>query len=164
MNALASTMLPALLVLTGLAAWLTLAVCNNMRDPGTNHHLLGLMIRMDLIKEDPMLGNGLEHRALLAAALPQLLLRIVVAGQILVAGLLWLSAAALAAHALADFDRTTTVAVANVALSAFAGLWLVFLCGGLWFGYWINIPQVQQVHFTLLMIAMLAFVLIDRVP
>jgi hypothetical protein len=41
---------------------------------------------------------------------------------------------------------------ANLALCAFTGLWLIFMLGGFWFGYWIKQGPVQQVHMMLLLI------------
>jgi hypothetical protein len=53
------------------------------------------------------------------------------------------------------------IARANGALGAFLGLWLFFLCGGLWFGYWMKMGPVQQVHLTLMVIALLAVLVVN---
>lgn len=35
-------------------------------------------------------------------------------------------------------------------------LWLAFMVGGFWFGYWIKQGPIQQVHTTLLIISILS--------
>lgn len=51
---------------------------------------------------------------------------------------------------------------ANIALSMFAAMWLVFLCGGLWFGYWIKQGPIQGVHFTLLILSVACMMLVNQ--
>jgi hypothetical protein len=90
-------------------------------------------------------------------------LRAVVAVQIIVALLLWIATAAILAWWFGVMNRDVALATANIAIVGFLGLWTSFLCGGLWFGYWMKMPQVQQVHLSLFTIALIAFVLIGRV-
>jgi predicted small integral membrane protein len=148
-------------LLGGLAAWLTLAAANNIRDSGTNIHLLGTMMRMSLIEEDPAVGRGLLGRAVRSEGAPRFLLAAVIVVQVIVCVLLWWGTLLLGQVAAAGGDRDQARAVATLALTAFAALWFVFLIGGLWFGYWIKTPQVQQVHFTLLIVAILALLLVN---
>ncbi|MBO0128956.1 hypothetical protein [Agrobacterium sp. OT33] len=42
------------------------------------------------------------------------------------------------------------------ALSGFMALWLAFMVGGFWFGYWIKQGAIHQVHMTLLIISILS--------
>ena len=159
----ASPAFPCVVLLGGLAFWLSIAVYNNLRDAGTNVHLLGLMFRMDLIREDPNLGNGLQYRARMNPNSAINALRAGVAVQIIVALLLWIATAAILAWWFGVMNRDVALATANLAIVGFLGLWTFFLCGGLWFGYWMKMPQVQQVHLSLFTIALIAFVLIGRV-
>jgi predicted small integral membrane protein len=152
--------LARVVVVSGLAAWLSLAVFNNIRDPGTNIHLLGTMMRMSLIEEDPAVGRGLLRRAVRSQTAPRVLLTAVVLAQVIICALLWWAAVALL-QAVGGDGQGRAQAIATLAISAFATLWLVFLIGGLWFGYWIKMPQVQQVHLTLLIIAVLVLVLVN---
>jgi predicted small integral membrane protein len=148
-------------VLGGLAAWLTLAVVNNILDPGTNIHLLGTMMRMSLIEEDPAVGRGLLRRAVRSEGAPRFVLAAVIIVQVIVCVLLWWATLLLGQAAAAGGDHDQSQSVATLALTAFAALWFVFLIGGLWFGYWIKTPQVQQVHFTLLTVSILALLLVN---
>lgn len=148
---------PAAIVTGCLAAWLTCAVTNNIRDPGTNRHLLGLMVRMELLDDDPEMGNGLRNRAVLNVAFPRLALRCVVAVQVVIAVGLWLAFCALTLSCFGLLDPKSALAIFRGALAAFALLWAVFLCGGMWFGYWIKMGQVQQVHLLLFLISTILF-------
>ena len=53
-----------LVLVMGLAIWLTIAVFNNLADPQTNRLLLGQTLSMELLKPEPVLGSGLTWRAL----------------------------------------------------------------------------------------------------
>ncbi|WP_150256029.1 DUF2165 family protein [Nocardiopsis deserti] len=151
---------PQTLVLGGMAAWLSLIMLNNVTDSGTNTALIGQVLTMEGLIADPVRGNGLVGRAL-PASLAAPALYAVIAYQVLSVVLLW---AATVAHVRLWFGRgdgTRATLLGNIALCALAGLALMFLVGGLWFGYWIAMPAVQQVHFTLLIIAIGAMVLVN---
>ncbi len=152
---LASPDLPRTAGLLAVAAWLTLAVSNNRRDNGTNVLLMGTMFRMDLLKDEAVLGQGLMHRRVQGEGMARTALRWVIRAQILIALLLWMAAIASGATWLGYLDDISTDAMINVAVGSFFALWTMFLCGGLYYGYWIKTPHVQQVHFTLFIIALL---------
>lgn len=157
--------LSRLVLLAGLAAWLSIAVFNNLTDPGTNRQLLGHMLSMDLLHSEPVLGSGLSWHAWPVERVPYLLYG-VAAVQVAVAGALW-SAALLFARAgwsgkLRQLRQARSVAV--LALSGFLLLWLWFACGGLWFGYWIKQGAVQSVHLTMILIALGALAYVQTAP
>ncbi|MFG3342869.1 DUF2165 family protein [Glycomyces sp. NPDC048151] len=150
------------LILTWAAAWLTLVVTNNINDFGTNRSLIAGMLTMDELAADDVFGNGIEWRAMPEGlAVPALIG--VIAYQLLSIVLLWRGAVfaiktlvrrepALAAPALR---------AANLGLTALAGLFAVFLCGGMWFGYWMKMGPVQMVHLTGLIISILAVIVVN---
>lgn len=152
---------PAAVMLGCLAAWLSLAVTNNIRDPATNRYLLGLMFRMDAIREDPNMGKGIERRASSDPGLPVRVLRAVVILQLLLAVALWIATVFLALACFDVVDIPVATAAANLAIAGFMVLWALFLCGGMWFGYWMKMWQVQQVHLLLFIIAALAFLIVQ---
>lgn len=153
-------LLACLVVVAGLAGWLSLAVVNNIRDGGTNVALLGRMMSMTELKTDKELGLGLRSRAIGdRSAFPRAALTAVIIVQLGIALALW-AGALLLALALAGGNAAWAIDVASTAVTAFAGLWFAFLIGGLWFGYWIKMPQVQQVHLSLLTISIAALVLL----
>ena len=77
---LASSDLPRTAALIATAAWLTIGVTNNMRDGETNVLLLGTMMRMDLLKDEAVLGQGLIDRATTGDGRARAALRWVVRG------------------------------------------------------------------------------------
>lgn len=145
------------LVVAGLAAWLSLAVSNNILDFGTNRFLLANVTSMRELKADPNLGKGLVGRAVENARYPTLILCAVIVMQVVVALLLWRGAWHLAFAA----DARAAVGAANLGLASFLALWLWFLIGGLFYGYWMKMPQVQQVHLALVIISTLAIILVN---
>ncbi|NYH55515.1 putative small integral membrane protein [Nocardiopsis arvandica] len=151
---------PQTLVLGGMAAWLSLIMFNNITDSGTNITLIGQVLTMEGIIADPDRGNGLVGRAL-PGSLAAPALYAVIAYQALSVLLLWTATVAHTRLLLGRGDGTRATFLGNIALCSLAGLALMFLVGGLWFGYWIALPPVQQVHFTLLIIAIGAMVLIN---
>jgi predicted small integral membrane protein len=150
------------LILTWAAAWLTLVVTNNINDFGTNRSLIAAMFSMDELAADAVLGNGIEWRAMPEGlAVPALIG--VIAYQLLSITLLW-RGAVFAIKTLLRRDPVLparALRAANLGLTAFAGLFVVFLCGGMWFGYWMKMGPVQMVHLTGLIIALLAAIVVN---
>ncbi|WP_246451483.1 DUF2165 family protein [Allostreptomyces psammosilenae] len=149
--------------LAGITAWLTLIAINNINDPGTNVALMEQMLTMRDIAADDVRGQGLLWRAW-SDDLARPLLYGVIVVQVAIVALMWRSVASFTRALLAPTParHATAVGQANVALVAFMGLFLLFLIGGLWFGYWMFMGPVQGVHFTLLGIAFLAMLLVNQ--
>lgn len=148
---------PAALVFWGV--WLALAAFNSSVDPGTNRTLMGNMLAMADLKEGEPLGQGLLPRAVRRPDLAARMLQVIVVVQMAIA----LSLVASGVNLALSHDPAHAIALASWALAAFGALWCFFLIGGLWFGYWIKTPQVQQVHFTLLLATLLTL-LVVRLP
>ncbi len=141
-------------ITTGLAVWMTVAVINNATDPGTNIHFLANMLSMEQLLADAVLGNGLEWRSW-DREYARIVLAVVAVVQAIVVVLLWRAGFLYGRLGLsASITGNAIVArrAANLALCAFTGLWLIFMVGGFWFGYWIKQGPVQQVHMMLLLI------------
>jgi predicted small integral membrane protein len=145
------------LVVAGLAAWLSLAVFNNIVDFGTNLFLLSNVTSMRELKADPNLGKGIIGRAVADDRYPALLLRIIITLQIGTALLLWRGAW----HLAFAVDPAFAKGAANLGLAAFAALWFWFLIDGLYYGYWMKLPQVQQVHLALVIISIGSIILVN---
>ena len=152
---LASSDFPRTAALIAIAVWLTIAVGNNWRDKATNTTLLGVMIRQELLEDEPVVGQGLKDRRIEDPDFPDKALEMIIAAQIIVALLLWIAAILSGLAWIGVADATVATAFINVAIGFFFALWTAFLCGGLWFGYWIKTWHVQQVHFTLFIIGLL---------
>jgi predicted small integral membrane protein len=156
-------LLMKIMIMFGLAMWLSIACLNNIIDKNTNRHLIKNMLNMSLIKEDGVLGQGLLTRAWHKDHYAKIILGIVITAQAIISVLLWLGGFE---FLMLQFDITsvsikTAMLISNYGLLSFMSLWLCFLCGGLWFGYWIKMGQVQIVHMTLLLISLLASIVIN---
>lgn len=149
-------------IIFGLALWMSIAAFNNLNDPATNNFHLGNTLSMDLLKLDGKLGMGLIWRAWSVQWRSEVLY-VVVVFQIIIAFLLWRAgftyARAWLQCCLAMFEVARHQAV--VALTCFVLLWLGFICGGLWFGYWIKQGMIQSVHLTLILIGIGALLLVQ---
>lgn len=151
-------------LMLGLAGWMTVAVLNNVTDPGTNRFHLATMFEMALLDDEPNgLGQSLRWRALPSWITP-VVLWLVVAVQAAITLYLWKAALGCMAVALrgrsALTDATRNSAVR--ALACFMALWLCFMIGGFWFGYWIKQGAIQQVHMTLLILSVLSITFVGN--
>ncbi|WJV25512.1 MULTISPECIES: DUF2165 family protein [Pseudomonas] len=151
-----------LAVVAGLALWLSIAVLNNLCDPETNRFHIGNTLSMVLLEEEELLGSALRWRAWPAQWAAAVLYA--VAGiQVLVSLLLWYAAFSYArawrrkSLALLNLARNRAV----IALTCFLLLWFGFICGGLWFGYWLKQGAIQSVHLTLILIGLLALLFVQ---
>lgn len=154
-------LLPRTIILSGLASWMTIAVLNNITDQQTNLFNLETMLTMRLLVENDILGNGLEWRALSASVAPFVLF-CVIGWQLATAVALWWSALAQVRALIGATSLDSASWTANVALSMFAAMWLAFLCGGLWFGYWIKQGPIQNVHLALLIVSLGSMLFVNQ--
>jgi predicted small integral membrane protein len=146
------------LILLGL--WLGLAALNNVVDRGTNRMLLGNMLSMKLIKEPPLMGQGIWNRAIASQSIVHFLLWAIVIIQFLIVTLLLFAGWSIATLGL----NTETLDAAHTALGAFGALWAMFMTGGLWFGYWMKTWHLQLVHMMLVVFTLLGFFLLNIQP
>ncbi|MFT6914701.1 MAG: putative small integral membrane protein [Motiliproteus sp.] len=155
-----SKLLPEVLIVTGLALWMSIAWFNNLTDQGTNIIHLENMLSMKLL-QDTQFAQGLIWRAWPEGWSP-LVLQVILVVQAVVALSLWRAAIS---YIRCLSSRSTSAAtprrLANYALSLFGGLWLMFLCGGLWFGYWMRQGPIQNVHMTLVLITLATLIFIN---
>lgn len=154
-----------LAVLGGLALWLSIAVLNNLSDPDTNRFHIGNTLSMVLLEEEELLGSALRWRAW-PAQWAEAVLYGVAGVQVLVSLLLWF-----ATFSYAKAWRRGRVSLLNlarnravIALTCFLLLWFSFICGGLWFGYWMKQGPMQSVHMTLILIGLLALLFVQGEP
>ena len=152
--------LPRMVILAGLAAWMSIAALNNITDTATNLFHLDVMTSMELLKQDALLGNGLEWRAL-GQGSGAIFLSGVVLWQMLTAAALWWAAQDAARGVIGRCDAARLSLSGNLALSMFLAMWLSFLCGGLWFGYWMKQGAIQGVHLSLVILSLAALHIIN---
>ena len=121
-------------------------------------------MKLDGSQKGNFAGNGIEWRAIKSPTVHKTVLVCVILLQLLAVILLW---KAVIEFAMASKGPVAPVAVHHAILSADIGLGVLlakmiwFWCGGMWYGYWVKTPQVQQVHMTLLVMLMLEFLIIN---
>lgn len=117
------------ILITGFALWITLCAINNLTDRGTNLHLLSLMFSMEEIIADPLMGSGLEWRALPGEPTATLILWGIIAYQILNSMLLWRASVLyinLMRFPLHNTKRRSAQRAANMALIGMMIEWMFF--------------------------------------
>jgi predicted small integral membrane protein len=148
----------AYLIFLGL--WLGLAAFNNIVDRSTNRMLLRNMMSMKLIKEPPLMGQGMWNRAIDSQLAVNSLLWAIVVIQFLIVSMLLFAGLSIATHGL----TSKTLDAAHIALGAFGALWAMFMAGGLWFGYWMKTWHLQLVHMLLIVFTLLGLLLLNTQP
>jgi predicted small integral membrane protein len=154
-----------LAIVASLALWLSLAVINNLTDPDTNRLHVGNMLSMAMLKEEEILGAGLRWRAW-PAHFAEIVLYVVAGIQVFISMLLW-RAALTYARAWHQGERAVLCLARNravVALTCFLLLWFGFICGGMWFGYWMKQGAIQAVHMTLILVGLGALLFVQGQP
>lgn len=150
-------------VLLGLGIWLLLAALNNIFDSGTNQYLILNMVKMKGIKEeDSPLGKGLLSRAFKSQNKVIILVSLIAYYQFLYA-LALISSAVFFGYASFYYPELLSISesINNIVILFFNAIWLFFLSGGLWFGYWIKFFPAQTTHFILLLVGIMTAVLIN---
>ncbi|MFT5519806.1 MAG: putative small integral membrane protein [Enterobacterales bacterium] len=149
-------------VICGYGLWFSLAVLNNIADFQTNRFLIARMISMQEILDDSNLGNGIQWRALKGQHWSPIILTGVIFYQLLAASKLAIAGVALISLVITGGATTTELLFdINIALLMMLALWFGFLTGGLWFGYWIKMPQVQIVHIMLVLVTLICLILVN---
>ena len=145
------------LPILGIGCWLLLAALNNLIDAGTNVTLLNRMMSMRDLREDKKLGQGLLYRTVGSTAYVPLMLKVIAITQLLIASTLILSGFILISlvFKIGMFSQNEALLISSCAVLIFMAFWFFFLIGGLWFGYWIKMGNLQSVHFMMLVISML---------
>ncbi|QQP94392.1 DUF2165 family protein [Lysobacter enzymogenes] len=142
-------------LLAGLAAWLSVVAFNNLRAFGNGAFALGQLMRMAPLQQAPAIQTPLLARRVESVFWHRAVLALVLAAELVSAGLLWFAAAAFAGAA------AEPAAWANLALAAFMATCLLMLLGGSWFAYYIRQDNVQLLHFVLIGVAVAAMIAVN---
>lgn len=149
----------------GLAAYLSVFVLNNLTDQTTNSGAIGRMMTMRELKEDPARpGRGVLWRAVDSPVVHRLAFYAVILVQTVTSVLLWRAAVLLVSAGAGGYRSDPirdAVAAADLGMLPLTGLWLSMIVIGLWFSYWIKLGPVQQTHLTLLMTSLLGVLVIN---
>lgn len=157
MSLAASLLLFKLILLAGLALWISIVSLNNLIAFRNGVFALGQIMRMALFEQAPAIQTPLLARKVEKVFWHRAVLAVVLIAEIISALLLWSAVAALAgAGFVAD-----PIAQANLALSAFMATCFVMLIGGSWFAYYIRQDNVQLLHFVLIGVSVLGLLAVN---
>lgn len=152
-------------VMFGVGFWLFLAVVNNIMDMGTGLYFMKQMVTMDLLKSDPTLGKGLLWRAINTPFFPKIVMwMIIVIESVATIFLLFASFKLLQAMYKGKAFLEHAISVSNIALTIFICIWMWFLGGDLWFGFWIKSGNFVMVHSIWIIISLLLFIFVNYRP
>lgn len=157
MSLAASLLSFKLILLAGLASWISVVALNNLIAFRNGVFALGQIMRMAPLDQAPAIQTPLQSRKVGNVAWHRAVLSIVLAAEVVSALLLWSAAAALAgAGIVAD-----PIALANLALTAFMATCFLMLLGGSWFAYYIRQDNVQLLHFVLIGVSVLGLLAVN---
>jgi len=144
-----------IVLLAGLAGWLSLAVLNNLIAFGNGAFALGQIMRMAPLQQAPAIQTPLLARKVESAFWHRAALAVVLIAEVVSALLLWAAAAGFAGLA------AEPAAWANLALTALMATCFLMLIGGNWFAYYIRQDTVQLLHFVLIGVAAAAMAVVN---
>jgi predicted small integral membrane protein len=156
-----SLILFKLLLVAGLALWLTVIVLNNVIAFGNGVAALGILMGMQLFDQAPAIDTPLRARSVTARVWHRIVFGFVVLLEVVVALLLWYAAIGFAGALLGGSDPVAAITRGNLALAAFAALAFVMMLGGSWFAYYIRQETVQITHFVLIVVAISGAILMN---
>ncbi|WP_186647837.1 DUF2165 family protein [Fluviispira vulneris] len=149
-------------VFFGMSCWIFLIFLNNLKDKSTNFNILHNMFTMREIKNDKNTSQALTKRSINSESFAKKTLVFVTLYQFITSIFMIISALFYLLTILINYEYATlAIQFMNFSLVLFVAMWIFFICGGLYFGYWIKTPQYQQMHFNLLKVSILIFLLIN---
>ena len=150
-------------VLVGIeAAWMTLAVLNNVRHAEHNRASVVAVMQMTWLAEDmPESYAAFQHRRCLSDAFPHAAFRVVVTVECCAAFALWVASitALLVAFGMAAAPIAAPIVVLGTL--AFCVPWASFLIGVEWFVYFATPRSPQYTHFFLLVWGILTLIAVS---
>lgn len=151
-----SLILAKTVIISGMALWMSMIVFNNIFDAGTNIQNIENTVTISLLMDDPVLGLGLKWRAW-EPGYGSLLLKFVVAYQLIIIISFWFSAYRYIRVLCSKLEETVALKTVNISLITFSLLWIGFLSGGTWFGYWIKQGAFTGVHMNMFVLTLILF-------
>ncbi|WP_278808275.1 DUF2165 family protein [Obesumbacterium proteus] len=151
--------LPLFIYLLGITLWMTLITINNINDSGTNTLFIKQMLTMSLFDKDSGIGTDLLWRSIDFSWLPATMLWGVVIYEVIIDIVMWKTIFKCMSQLKKNnvFDESTRMSI-NISLTFFMGLFLIFISGGMWFGYWMHQGPFQMVHLTGIILCMLGLI------
>ncbi|MEM6712470.1 MAG: DUF2165 family protein [Pseudomonadota bacterium] len=131
-----------------LAGWLVIGAYENWRAPEVNRDLVRDVFSMETMEtEYPAIHALVKDNRMTSKRLQNVLFRLIVVFETLVAALLLLGTFALTLAIIGIVDPLTAQIVAGWAVLGFILIWGLFLVGGNWFHYWVSHKGSQHTHY-----------------
>lgn len=157
----AVTLLIFKLVMTlGLAVWASISVINNIQAFAASAAAIARTMSMEALDQSPRIATPLRTRALRRRAWSIASLLVILSLQASGAIALILAVLNIGRSLLLGTSAAEGLAMATAGLSALTAAWLVMLCGGLWFAYWIRQEGLQLTHLTLLAVTLASVIVL----
>lgn len=132
------------------AGWLSVAVFDNIVHAPLNESAFAHVLRMDLVaKGDPQTYTEVSARRIENPETEKRLFRLLVGAEVIVAGLLWLSALVLLLAAIGLFGDGFARSLAMIAVLGFVAIWGSMLIGGMWFWERVGMGAAMGGHYIL---------------
>ncbi|MFQ1019011.1 DUF2165 family protein [Gilliamella sp. CG13] len=160
------TNLSKVIYLYGFAMWMTIITFNNIIDSGTNTLFIEQMISMSNFNPDSVIGSGLLWKAIplnYASPIASFILWFVVIVEIIIDVLMWRAFFKVLKLTIQkkQLDENC-IACVNLALCSFMGIFVLFITGGIWFGYWMHQGQFQLAHLISIIISLLGLIYFNQ--
>lgn len=144
-----------------LAAWLSVALRDNIRRPEINEQFTREVLSMARIERDyPAVLALVAERRVVSARIQRAVFVAIVAAEVMVTLLLWAGAVALLAAAAGIIGATAARTLALAGTFGFVAIWAGFTTAGNHFCYWLCHDGAQNTHFQLLLWGMGTLLLI----
>lgn len=158
--------LSKLLYLYGFSMWMSIITFNNIVDPVTNTHFINQMINMSNFDPDSNVGSGLLWKSIhidYSSTLSSIILWAVVCIEIIIDILMWRAFVKVLKSTIKkkELDESCIASV-NLALCSFLGIFVMFITGGIWFGYWMHQGAFQLAHLTAIIISLLGLIYFNQ--
>ena len=141
----------------GLAAWLTIAVIDNLRGFRELVLAVGATMSMTSLQRSPVIHSILSERAVTSVHWHRLAVLLLMALKLLAFVTCWIGCYELLFGGGLVYARPWL----NIALSAFTAFLFAMHLAGLWFAYWIRQDDLQRGHLALLIWTLAAFFLFN---
>ncbi len=150
-----------IVLIAGLAIWLSIVVLNNSRNFGGGVASIGGLMSMRLFEEAPVIQTPLLSRRVASPRWHKAVFTLVLLIEIAVALALWLASFSLIGAIDGSVNAAEAMRTATFALAGFLTLIFVMAWGGAWFAYYIKQEGAQLTHFVLLCMGLAGIVVVN---
>jgi len=154
-------LLSKVVLVGGLAVWLSIVALNNARNFAGGAASIGLMMSMRLFEDPPAIDSPLLSRRVTSPSWHKAVFGLVLGIEVLVALALWAASLMLLGTLNGSVDSADAANTVNFALAGFLALVFVMIWGGAWFVYYVKQEGAQITHFVLLCVALAALIIVN---